>query len=127
MVEHILKKISGKPENKIKVTVEVKDDKSECSTINLLLHKLNAEIPPLTALGCVTFPCVRCECEKNSLKYMQYAVCSMPTSSTGVSLAVPVAFEYGYSKVLIRDDKLLAIHQISYIHCKNTWVTLTTF
>ena len=46
---------------------------------------------------------------------MQYAVCSMPTSSTGVSIAVPVAFEYGYSKVLIRDDKLLAIHQISYI------------
>ena len=61
---------------------------SECSTINLLLHKLNAETPLLTVLGCGTFPC---ECEK------QFVICatlSMSTSSIGVSLAV---FEYGYT------------------------------
>ena len=55
-------------------------DISECSTINLLLHKLNEELPPLTVLGCATFACVKFECEKTIL---YFATLSTP------SLALP--------------------------------------
>ena len=61
-----LKKISGRPEHKSRSQLKSNlltchTDISECSTINLLLHKLNEE---LTVLGCATFACVRFECEK---------------------------------------------------------------
>ena len=59
-------------------------DISECNTINLLLQKLKAEIPPLTTLGCVTFPCVRRECEK--------AVCNVQPYSCQHQASSPTSF-----------------------------------